>query len=81
MKTLEKLDTECYNCLETLLKLETRDLKNELDEKVMLMMNFISFCDGENSLLEIAESLNVPIWDLYDIVKKLENLSLINTKT
>ena len=33
MKTLEKLDTECYNCLETLLKLETRDLKNELEQR------------------------------------------------
>ena len=41
------------------------------------MMNFISLCDGESSLLEIAERLNVPIWDLYDIVNKLKDHNLI----
>ena len=41
-------------------------------------MNFISLCDGESSLLEIAEILNVPIWQLYDLVEKLESHSLIS---
>jgi aminopeptidase-like protein len=49
----------------------------ENDEKVRLMMNFISFCDGETTLLKIAESLNIPIWELYDIVDNLESYSLI----
>ena len=44
---------------------------------VELMMNFISFCDGQTSLLEIAESLNLPIWKLYELVDKLESHSLI----
>ena len=48
------------------------------DDEVNLMMNFISLCDGNNSLLQIAESLNVAIWDLYDIVQKLERQNLIN---
>tara|TARA_B100000787_G_C16197299_1_gene301880 strand:+ start:1292 stop:2572 length:1281 start_codon:yes stop_codon:yes gene_type:complete len=47
-------------------------------KEVKLMMDFISLCDGKNSLLEIAEGLNVPIWDLYDVVKKLENQDLIS---
>ena len=47
-------------------------------KEVKLMMDFISLCDGKNSLLQIAESLNVPIWNLYDIVKKLENHDLIS---
>lgn len=47
------------------------------DEKVMLMMNFISLCDGSVSLLEIADQLNVPIWDLYDLAEKLESHKLI----
>jgi aminopeptidase-like protein len=47
-------------------------------EEVKLMMDFISLCDGKNSLLQIAESLNVPIWNLYDLVKKLENQDLIS---
>ena len=50
----------------------------ETAKKISLMMNFLSYCDGENSLLEIAESLNVPIWDLYDMVDKLCNENLIN---
>jgi aminopeptidase-like protein len=47
-------------------------------KEIKLMMDFISLCDGKNSLLQIAESLNVPIWNLYDIVKKLENHDLIS---
>ena len=49
----------------------------ETAKEVSLMMNFISYCDGKSSLLEIAESLNVPIWDLYDTVDKLHGESLI----
>ena len=40
-------------------------------------MNFISLCDGESSILEISDRLNVPIWDLYAIVDKLEKISVI----
>lgn len=40
-------------------------------EEVRLMMDFISLCDGITSLLNIAELLNVPTWDLYDLVDKL----------
>ena len=53
--------------------------KKKIGEKVELMMNFISFCDGRISLLEIADRLNVPIWDLYDLIEKLEKNSLIHT--
>jgi len=47
------------------------------NKEVRLMMNFISICDGQASLLEIAEKLNLPIWDLYDLVKKLMDKKLI----
>ena len=47
-------------------------------EKVKLMMDFISLCDGSASLLEIADRLNVPIWDLYDLTNKLKNYNLID---
>ena len=55
----------------------TLSTKNS-DDEVKLMMNFISLCDGKNSLLEIAESLKIPIWNLYDIVDKLVDHNLIN---
>jgi len=49
------------------------------DEDVRLMMNFLSLCDGRTSLLEIAQRLNVPIWDLYEITDKLQKHKLIQT--
>lgn len=49
------------------------------DHQVKLMMDFISFCDGENSVLEIAEKLNVPAWQLYELAEKLESEKLITT--
>jgi aminopeptidase-like protein len=35
------------------------------------MMNFISYCDGNHSLLDIAELIKVPVWDLYPLADKL----------
>lgn len=46
-------------------------------KNIKLMMDFISYCDGNNSLLNIAELLNVPLWDLYELSKKLEKHNLI----
>ena len=47
-------------------------------EQVRLMMDFISLCDGNCPLIEIAEKLNVPIWELYDLAHKLEGYNLIS---
>jgi aminopeptidase-like protein len=47
-------------------------------EQVKLMMGFISLCDGSTSLIEIADRLNVPIWDLYDLINKLKSYNLID---
>lgn len=46
-------------------------------EQVRLMMDFISLCDGRTPLLEIADRLNVAIWDLYEICDKLEDHDLL----
>ena len=51
--------------------------EKEPNEQVDLIMDFLSLCDGQTSLLEIAERLNVPIWELYELVDKLESHSLI----
>lgn len=50
------------------------------NSKVERMMNFISFCDGSNSLLEIADKLNLPIWELYEMADELKKHNLINNK-
>ena len=49
------------------------------NKKVNLMMNFISFCDGRSSLLEIADKLNMPIWDLYGLIDELYSHDLIHS--
>jgi aminopeptidase-like protein len=64
-------------------QMSKRGLYPTLSEKkrikqVNLMMDFISLCDGSASLLEIAEVLNVPIWDLYDLANNLQSHNLIN---
>lgn len=46
-------------------------------EEVKLMMDFISWCDGEHSLLDIADKLSVPAWVLYGLVEKLKSNDLI----
>ena len=48
------------------------------DEKSRTMMNFLSFCDGQTSLLEIAEYIDLPIWKLYKIVDLLKSHNLID---
>jgi aminopeptidase-like protein len=49
----------------------------KMDKQVNIMMDFISLCDGKTSILEIANKLNVPAWDLYDLTEKLKSKSLI----
>ena len=49
------------------------------NKEVNLMMNFISFCDGKSSLLEIADKLNMPIWDLYGLADELYSHNLIHS--
>ena len=47
------------------------------DEQIRVMMNFISLCDGEHSLLDIAEKINHPAWELYELIEKLVAHDLI----
>jgi aminopeptidase-like protein len=47
--------------------------------QVRAMMNLISYCDGNHSLLEIAEIIGEPIWKLMEILKPLIVNGLINT--
>jgi aminopeptidase-like protein len=50
-------------------------------EQTKVMMNLLSLCDGEHSLLDIADKINVPAKDLYEIVKKLVFHDLISVAT
>ena len=41
------------------------------------MMNLLAYADGSCSLLEIADKINVPMWKLTPIVKKLKRNNLL----
>jgi len=43
------------------------------------MMNLISYCDGEHDLIQIADLIDAPVWELYAIVKKLVRNEVIET--
>jgi aminopeptidase-like protein len=47
-------------------------------EKVMKTLNFLSYCDGEHSLIDIAEKINIPAWDLYELIETLISHDLIS---
>lgn len=49
-------------------------------QQVRQMMDLISYCDGQYSLLDIAEKLEVPCWDLYETVALLKQHDLIRAK-
>jgi aminopeptidase-like protein len=51
------------------------------DKKVSLMMDFISLCDGKTFLVDIADQLSIPAWDLYELVDNLikNNIIIENT--
>ncbi len=49
----------------------------KVSDQLKLMMNFISYSDGETSLLEIADKCGIAVWELYPLVEKLSNEGLI----
>ncbi len=63
-------------------QLGKRGLYPTLSEKgtartVRTMMNLISFCDGQHSLLEIAEKISAPVWELVPVVTQLKSHGLL----
>ena len=47
------------------------------ENTVKIMMDLITWSDGKNSLLDIAENCGVPIWELYKIVDLLKAQNLL----
>ena len=83
-KAIEALERNSYPKVKILCEpqLGKRDLYPALltehtNSKVMQMLNLITWSDGAHSLIDIAELCESPIWELYPIVKKLEDHKLI----
>ena len=52
--------------------------KKNSGDQTRLIMNLLSYCDGEHSLIDIAEKINLPAWDLYESIKMLISHDLIS---
>jgi aminopeptidase-like protein len=46
-------------------------------KEVKSMMNFLAYCDGTNDLMDISNIINVPVWNLYEMIEKLKKAKLI----
>ncbi|TAL12164.1 MAG: DUF4910 domain-containing protein [Nitrospirae bacterium] len=46
-------------------------------DAALVMMNLIAYCDGAHSLLDIAEIIGVPMWELIPIYQKLNEHGLV----
>lgn len=85
-KALEILEKNCYPKVTVLCEpqLGKRGLYPTLSTKdsgnyVRLITDLITYADGKKSLLEIADEIEVPVWDLYDILETLIQHKLIET--
>jgi aminopeptidase-like protein len=52
--------------------------KKNSGDQTRLIMNFFSYCDGEHTLIDIAEKINLPAWDLYESIETLISHDLIS---
>ena len=52
--------------------------KKNSGDQTRLIMNLISYCDGEHTLIDIAEKINLPAWDLYESIETLISHDLIS---
>ena len=48
-----------------------------IEKDVWTMINFIAYCDGQHDLIDIAEKINVPISELYEVAYKLTKAGLL----
>ena len=82
--SIEAIENNCYPQVTVLgePQLGKRGLYPTISEKksnseTRLLINLITWSDGNHSLLEIAEKCNVPIWELYQLIKKLQTHNLL----
>ena len=47
------------------------------DKDVKIMLEILTWADGKNSLLEVAEKSDLPIWDFYFYLNVLKKINLL----
>ena len=84
-KVITVIEENCFPQTKTLCepKMSARGLRSSISRvgsanDTKDMMNLIAYSDGVTSLLEIAEIIGAPMWDLLPIVSKLKNANLLD---
>ena len=83
-KCIQILEKDCYPKVKVLCEPQlgkrglypTLSVKNNYT-KNNLIMDFLTWADGEKSLLEISNNLKIPMWETIKIAKKLKEADLI----
>ena len=83
-KCIQILEKDCYPKVKVLCEPQlgkrglypTLSAKNNYT-KTNLIMDFLTWADGEKSLLEISNNLKIPMWETIKIAKKLKEVDLI----
>ena len=55
----------------------TTSIKGGYDDTVDIIINFLAYCDGKTSLLDVAQRIGVPAWRCVPIVRKLRENGLL----
>lgn len=51
--------------------------KKSSANEVRSMMNFIAYADGKNDVIDISNTIKVPVWELYPIIENLLKVDLL----
>ena len=52
--------------------------KNSVNRDTKTMLDLLTWADGNHSLIDIAEKINIPVWDLYNVANLLKKNKLIS---
>lgn len=52
--------------------------KNSVNRDTKIMLDLLTWADGNHSLIDIAEKINIPVWDLYNVANLLKKNKLIS---
>jgi len=54
--------------------------KKKSTDTVRIIRDFLTYSDGQHDLIDIANLINVPIWELYEIMDSLLEHHIVETK-
>ena len=86
-RILETIEWHCYPRTRILCEpmMSKRGLRSPISQvgsatNTKTMMNLIAYSDGISSLINIADTLDLPVWDLFDTAEFLESLDILKLK-